>query len=169
MTFRSTIIYTNTFVMKKLTLFFFIIATPLFAQQGPDAHKYCLTEDNLGLGGYDPLAYFENNQAISGKENINAKYEGVTYLFASIDHKKQFLSDPEHYLPQFGGWCSMTLVMGKATTPKYDNFLVEDGKLFLFERTLSVNGKELWAQSPKENEKKAIENYNQYKATGKIK
>ena len=72
------------------------------------------------------------------REDIKAEYDEVIYLFSNTENKRTFLLAPEKYLPQFGGWCSMTLVMGRATTPKYDNFMVKDGKLFLFERTLSV-------------------------------
>jgi hypothetical protein len=62
----------------------------------------------------------------------------------------------------------MTLAMGRATTPKYDNFYIQDGKLWLFERTLSVNGQELWLRDPKANEKVANKNYTSYKRKGKI-
>ena len=154
--------------MKYLTLFFFLIGTGLLAQTEPDTQKYCLTDDNIGLGGYDPLAYFHQKEAISGKEDIKAEYDEVIYLFSNTENKRTFLLAPEKYLPQFGGWCSMTLVMGRATTPKYDNFMVKDGKLFLFERTLSVNGKELWNKAPEKNEKTASVNYHKYSTTGKI-
>ena len=59
----------------------------------------------------------------------------------------------------------MTLAMGRATTPKYDNFLIKDGRLFLFERTLSVNGKELWLMDPKGNEKLARVTYKKHIAS----
>ena len=62
----------------------------------------------------------------------------------------------------------MTLAMGQATTPKYDNFIIKNDKLYLFERTLSINGREVWKQDPKTHEKTATKNYQLYKTTGKI-
>ena len=57
----------------------------------------------------------------------------------------------------------MTLAMGRATSPEYTNFYVDEkGKLFLFERTLSVNGKELWLQNINGNKKDASKNYNKH-------
>ena len=62
----------------------------------------------------------------------------------------------------------MTLAMGRATTPKYDNFLIRNGQLYLFERTLSVNGRELWERDPKVNKASAEKNYSKYVTTGNI-
>ncbi|NOS92228.1 MAG: hypothetical protein HOP30_09925, partial [Cyclobacteriaceae bacterium] len=133
-----------------------------------DTLKYCLLTATIGVGGYDPVSYFEGISQL-GTAQFTAIHDGVTYRFASEKHKIQFKANPIVYLPQFGGWCSMTLAMGRATSPKYDNFLVSQGKLYLFERTLSVNGRELWLKNPIENQKIASKNYKQFKRTGKIK
>ncbi len=138
------------------------------AAQQPDSLKYCLNNQNVGVGGYDPVSYFGRGP-VAGKNNFNATYENVTYLFASENNRKKFVANPGKYLPQFGGWCSMTLAMGRATRPTYDNYVITDSKLYLFERTLSVNGRELWLKDPQANEKIASSNYASYRATGKIK
>jgi YHS domain-containing protein len=143
-------------------------AQPSYSQQ-VDTLKYCVAARNVGVGGYDPVSYFQGSKPLSGKETFSTAYEGVTYQFDSEANLKKFISNPGKYLPQFGGWCSMTLAMGRATTPKYDNFVVLKDKLYLFERTVSVNGRELWLRDPKANEKIASANYASYRATGKIK
>ena len=125
--------------------------------------------DRAGVGGYDVVCYFHSDRPLLGKKDFAAKYDGVEYLFASDANRKKFIKNPSQYLPQFGGWCSMTLVMGRATTPTYDNFAILSGKLYLFERTLSVNGRELWLMDTKGNEKTATENYTVYRTTGRIK
>lgn len=137
--------------------------------QKADTLKYCVTRQNFGVGGYDPVSYFQGLKPLTGKENFSTVFEGVTYKFDSESNLKDFVSNPNKYLPQFGGWCSMTLAMGRATTPKYDNFVVLKDKLYLFERTVSVNGRELWLKDPKANEKVAAANYKSYRTTGKIK
>jgi YHS domain-containing protein len=133
-----------------------------------DTLKYCLTPQTVGIGAYDPISYFEQSAPLKGKKEIFSTYDGVTYWFVNSSNKKKFDANPSAYLPQFGGWCSMTLAMGRATVPKYDNFLVSNGKLYLFERTLSVNGKELWIKDVEGNEKIALKNYLEYKNSGKI-
>jgi hypothetical protein len=118
------------------------------------------------VGGFDPVSYFTSPNPLLGSPKISRKYDGVEYHFSSENNKTIFLKNPMKYIPQFGGWCSMNLVLGRATIPTYTNFLVQDGKLFLFERTLSVNGKELWLADSEKNEKIAAMKYNSLKATG---
>ncbi|MEM1407233.1 MAG: YHS domain-containing (seleno)protein [Bacteroidota bacterium] len=154
--------------MKKL--FYLLLLVPAFsiAQSGPDTLKYCIYDEHIGLGGYDPIAYFDENKAVRGDQKISVEHEHVTYYFLSDKNRSRFLISPDKYLPAYGGWCSMTLAMGRATTPKYDNFLIRNGQLYLFERTLSVNGRELWERDPDANEASAEKNYSQYVTTGKI-
>lgn len=155
--------------MKLFIVILVLTLTQVAYSQRPDTLKYCVAEQNVGVGGYDPVSYFQGSKPLAGKEIFSSVFEGVTYRFDSESNRKKFISNPGKYLPQFGGWCSMTLAMGRATTPKYDNFVVLKDKLYLFERTLSVNGRELWLKDPKANEKIASANYTSYRTTGKIK
>jgi YHS domain-containing protein len=148
-------------------LFALLASYNVYAQQ-IDTLKYCIANKHVGVGGYDPVSYFTSGNPVSGDDRISMSYEGVTYRFSSAENKQKFAAEPKRYLPQFGGWCSMTLAMGRATKPVYDNFLLYDGKLYLFERTLSVNGRELWLHDTKANEKTASNNYNSYRTSGKI-
>lgn len=158
--------------MKNIKLFTtLLILIPAFSMaqpKGTDTLKYCIVDHSIGVGGYDPVSYFNAVAPILGKQDINSSHEGVTYLFSSQKNKDVFEKEPTKYLPQFGGWCSMTLAMGRATQPVYENYLIEDSKLYLFERTLSVNGQTVWKKDPKANQKRASTNYDQYKKTGII-
>jgi YHS domain-containing protein len=155
--------------MKLFSFFLILSCAHLAYSQQPDTLKYCVAERNIGVGGFDPVSYFQGAAPLAGKENFSFTQDGVAYRFSSESNLKKFISSPGKYLPQFGGWCSMTLAMGRATTPKYDNFVVLKDKLYLFERTVSVNGRELWLKDPKANEKIASTNYTSYRTTGKIK
>lgn len=157
--------------MKNLRLLIALLLLPMLSNaqsEELDTLKYCVVDHTVGVGGYDPVSYFNSVTPILGKQNITSTYEGVTYLFASLGNKSLFEKDPMSYLPQFGGWCSMTLAMGRATEPVYENYLIEDNKLYLFERTLSVNGQTVWKKDPKNNEKRATTNYGKYIKTGII-
>ncbi len=152
---------------------FLLTCTMLLCLHAPaqraDSLKYCLAPDEVGVGGFDPASYFKSPKPLYGSPSISTRYDGVVYRFASQENKNDFLKNPTKYLPQFGGWCSTNLVLGRATTPTYNNFLLQEGKLYLFERTLSVNGKELWLGDPKKNEQIATMNYDKFKVTGKTK
>lgn len=145
----------------KLIVVYFLLTLPLLlsAQANkPDTIRYSLTNGIYGMGGYDPVSYF-SGKPVKGSTKFKAQFEHVTYLFQSKKNQETFLKSPESYLPQFGGWCSMTLAMGRATRPTFDNFLIDSGKLYLFERTLSVNGKELWLKNTEKNKLLASTNY----------
>lgn len=134
----------------------------------PDTLKYCLHDEGVGAGGFDVVNYFTSNSALKGKEDISAVYQGVEYHFLTEDNREAFKQDPEHYLPAYGGWCAMTLSMGRATTPVYENFLISNDKLFLFERTVSVNGRTLWLQDTALNSQLADKHYADYIDDGVI-
>ncbi len=145
-----------------------LTAHMLVSAQQADSLQYCIGATGVGVGGYDVVSYFQGNTPEVGRLDILAKHDGVVYFFSSEANRKAFIANPQKFLPEFGGWCSMTLAMGRATRPKYDNFLIRDEKLYLFERTLSVNGKELWQKDPARNQQVAAKNYQQYRTTGKI-
>jgi YHS domain-containing protein len=159
----------NNTTMKTASFLFALLASYSVHAQQIDTLKYCIADKHVAAGGYDPVSYFTSEKPVLGDAQITMSYDGVTYRFSSADNKQKFAADPKRYLPQFGGWCSMTLAMGRATKPVYDNFLIYDGKLYLFERTLSVNGRELWLRDTNANERVASKNYNSYKTSGKIK
>ncbi|MCB9898224.1 MAG: hypothetical protein H6825_09495 [Planctomycetes bacterium] len=73
--------------------------------------EFNLTGDSLAIEGYDPVSYFPEGGGTptKGKESLAATHLGVKYLFANEKDRKLFLSDPEHYEPQHGGWCSYAM------------------------------------------------------------
>jgi YHS domain-containing protein len=154
--------------MKMAYNLLLILAFSCFGMYPAYTQQYCHNTEMLGIGGYDPVAYHQKNKAVIGNVEIIAKYDGVNYAFESEQNRQLFQQSPKQYLPQFGGWCSMTLAMGRATEPDFTNFWIDDdGRLFLFERTLSVNGREMWLMDPKANEKDAANNYEKH-LTGEL-
>lgn len=89
---------------------------------------------NLALQGYDPVAYFPEfgGKATKGKNSIESSYKGVTYRFASTKNRDEFLSNPSKYEPAYGGWCAWAMKDGGKTKVDPKNFIVRDGRLFVF-------------------------------------
>lgn len=86
-----------------------------------------------GLGGHCPVTYHEASVALEGDPKYSAVYGGWTYHFLSEEKKKQFLEDPERYLPRFRGTCVTMLAEGKMVTGDPEIFLLNDGSLYLFQ------------------------------------
>ena len=66
-------------------------------------------EDGVAIGGYDPVAYFEDGGPAEGSAEHTAEWHGATWRFASAEHKNAFEADPEKYAPQYGGYCAWAL------------------------------------------------------------
>lgn len=83
------------------------------------------------LGGYDPVAFFTDSKPVNGSPSITASHQGATYFFASEEHKKLFTENPDHYAPQFGGYCAYGVGLDKLFPVDIKTWQIRDGKLYL--------------------------------------
>jgi YHS domain-containing protein len=88
-------------------------------------------EDGLGIGGFDPVAYFTETRAVAGRAEVSAVHAGVTYRFASEANRAAFLADPAKFLPQYGGYCAYGMARGYKAVIDPAAFTVAGGKLYL--------------------------------------
>ena len=92
--------------------------------QGDDAQ--------LMLKGYDPVAYFTAGKPVPGNPEIKTAHAGVTYRFASEQNKRTFITAPDRYVPQFGGFCANGMVYAIPLGGEPENFKIIDGRLYVF-------------------------------------
>lgn len=86
----------------------------------------------LAIKGYDPVAYFTDAKPTAGSPNIEYVWDDHRYQFATTAHRDMFVADPVHYAPQFGNFCAMALAKGLLVVANPDNWLISDGKLYVF-------------------------------------
>jgi hypothetical protein len=110
--------------------------------------EYNLPSDKLAMQGYDPVSYFAGAPAM-GDPKITAAVDGVTYRFASEDHKKTFVADPYKYAPAYGGWCATAMAEGKKVEVDPKNYRIADGRLFLFYKSILGNARNDWDKDAK--------------------
>jgi len=110
--------------------------------------------NNLAIDGYDPVAYFPEGggEPRKGKPEFGIVYAGVTYRFASAANRDTFKKNPSRYEPAHGGWCSWAMREGTKTEVDPKNFLVKDGRLFLFYRDFFTNTRTQWLKGDHERE-----------------
>jgi YHS domain-containing protein len=84
------------------------------------------------LNGADVVAYFTQARYVQGSPQFASIYEGVTFRFASAEHKALFDAEPKKYLPQFGGFCANGIVYGIPWGGDADTWRIIDGKLYIF-------------------------------------
>ena len=89
-------------------------------------------DERLMLKGHDVVAYFTQGHHALGSAQHASLYQGVTFRFASAQHKALFDANPQQYLPQFGGFCANGLVYAIPWGGDADTWLMIDGKLYIF-------------------------------------
>ena len=89
------------------------------------------TAQGLAVKGYDPVAYFADHKPVAGNPAIATEWHGVTYQFASDEHRQAFLAMPEHYAPQFGGFCAFAISRGRIADIDPDKWAVVNDHLYL--------------------------------------
>ena len=89
-------------------------------------------DSRLMLKGYDPVAYFTDGKPVPGRPDIKADFEGVTYRFASEEHRRLFIANTAKYVPQYGGFCANAMVYAVPLGGEPQNFKIIDGRLFVF-------------------------------------
>lgn len=86
----------------------------------------------LGLHGIDAVALTSLGAVAEGDAAFTVTYDGNAYYFASQESADVFSSDPEGYLPQYGGFCAFAVALGKKFDgdPMFADIV--GGKLYLF-------------------------------------
>ncbi|WP_088280095.1 YHS domain-containing (seleno)protein [Ideonella sp. A 288] len=89
-------------------------------------------DERVMLAGHDVVAYWTLNRHALGLPQFKSVYEGVTFRFASAEHKALFDQAPTRYLPQYGGYCANGLVYGIPWGGDADTWRIDNGRLFIF-------------------------------------
>lgn len=100
-------------------------------------------DERVMLQGHDVVAYFTQGKHAPGSAQIKSVHEGVTFRFASAEHKALFDKEPARYLPQYGGYCANGIVYGIPWGGDADSWRIDDGKLYIFGGADSKAGYEL--------------------------
>lgn len=110
----------------------------------------------LGLKGYDPVAYFTLSKPTPGVAKYAYVYDGVRYRFANARHRDLFKANPEKYAPQFGGYCANNMSNGVRRESDPTIWMISNGHLYVF---AGKGGAERFGQSPDVAAAKATENW----------
>jgi len=114
------------------------------------------TSWGVAIDGADPVAYFTEGKPVEGKREFSAEWNGATWRFASAEHRALFLADPEHYAPQYGGYCAWAVSQGYTASTEPESWRIVDGKLYL---NYSSSVQKDWEQDIPTNINKADANW----------
>lgn len=94
------------------------------------------------IRGYDTVAYFTEGKPVKGSEKYSTEYNQADWLFSSQENLDLFLSDPEKYAPQYGGYCAYAVSQNTTASIQPELFTIVNDKLYL-NYSESINQK--WA------------------------
>jgi YHS domain-containing protein len=102
--------------------------TPVLAR---DAPVYTSTFSNAAVGGYDAVAFFTEHKPVKGDRRFTTQWQGAEWRFASTENRDRFIAMPEHYAPQFGGYCAWAVSQGYTASGDPQYWKIVDDKLYL--------------------------------------
>ena len=114
------------------------------------------------LKGYCPVAYFAVGKAVEGNSEFSSTHNGRTYHCVNEDAKQEFDSNPDKYIPRYGGLCAFGMSIEKDFEPSPTSFKIIDGKLHLFLKNDDTDALKLWNA---EDETKCIANADRHWAS----
>jgi len=129
-----------------------LAGAPAFARW---AHSIAADKVPLAIKGYDPVAYFTVKKPVRGQPGIEYEWDERRYRFSRIEHRELFKADPVRYAPQFPNFCAMSLTRGEIVEANPENWLIADGRLYMFGKSI---GPTLFEQNLAENAAKANQN-----------
>ncbi len=110
----------------------------------------------VALKGYDPISYFTDGKPEKGSSEFTFAFDDTTYWFNSAEHRDKFASDPEHYAPQFDGYCAIQVSRGLKVEADPEAWTITNGKLYVFSKK---GGPAYFGKQPIAIAEKANENW----------
>ncbi len=121
-------------LIAAVTFFSVFAAVPVaFAIDEYNVSKGTTVEgQGVAFRGNDVVAIVNGLGVVPGRASHTHVNDGVAYYFASEEAMKQFAAAPEKYMPQYGGYCTLGVALGKKLdgSPRFADIV--DGKLYVF-------------------------------------
>jgi hypothetical protein len=86
----------------------------------------------LAIGGFDPVAFFTDAQAVQGDSDYEVWQGGAVWRFSNPDNRAFFIADPDVYSPAFGGYDPVDIARGVTFAGTARLWLIVGQRLYLF-------------------------------------
>jgi YHS domain-containing protein len=145
-----------------------LLLLPLLTACSGEQESEVFTEGGFALAGMDPVSYFKDGGPKKGVAAHESSLHGVRYRFANAENLESFASNPEAYLPKYGGFCAYAVADArKKVAPHVNTWMIQDGKLLLFYDNAELQGKfkKIWIEDSAQYTRKADQNWQEMTAT----
>jgi hypothetical protein len=114
------------------------------------------------INGYDAVAFFKDSKPVKGSTMYSYNYKNVNWLFNSKEDLDAFMSMPEKYAPQYGGYCAYGTSEGHKAPTEADTWTIVNDKLYF---NYNKQVKEMWVKDQMQLIKVADEKWPTVKLT----
>ncbi len=94
--------------------------------------RFSLNKDGHALRGYDTTAYFSTASAVEGTDAATVTWKGAAWRFASVDDAVRFRATPDAFAPEFGGYCTRAMSLGKVVPADPEVWRIHGDRLYVF-------------------------------------
>ena len=121
----------------------------------PKVDAFSRDAEGVALQGYDVISYREQGPQ-KGLKSFAVEADGVTWWFASAEHRDLFASDVKRFVPEYGGFCAYAAGKGYPATVDPRAYFVEGDKLYFFFNKVALK---VWEQDRRASIVKADRNW----------
>jgi hypothetical protein len=86
----------------------------------------------LAIGGFDPVAYFVDGDAVLGKGAFEYALADTVWRFRNEGNRAAFVDNPEVYTPRFGGYDPVAVARDVGVPGNPRLWLIVENRLYLF-------------------------------------
>ena len=126
------------------------LITPTHAEPAPEVNLGYFNK--LAINGYDVMTYWHGGDPQKGDPEIAASYKDATWVFTSAENRAAFLTAPERFAPQYGGYCAYAASQNAVADVDPFAWRIWNGKLYL---NYSPRVRRQWASDIDTNIRKA--------------
>jgi len=116
----------RTIILTLALIFSSFSAVPAFAAD----QIYTSWKDNVAVGSYDTVSFFSGKPQ-KGVKEYTFEHLGAEWRFSSQGNLDLFKTNPDAFMPQYGGYCAWAVAKDKLAKGSPKHWHVEDGKLYL--------------------------------------
>lgn len=116
--------------------------------------------NGMAIDGYDIVSIFKDGSIQDGKKDFSYEYKGAKWQFINELNLSDFKSNPESYVPQYGGYCAYGMSKGYKAPTQIETWTKINDKLYL---NYNSEVKKDWLENRDEFILKANKNWIQQK------
>ena len=120
------------------------------------AEPLYLDGQGVVIGGFDPVAYLELEEAVRGSIEHQWETEQGIWYFSRPEYRALFQKNPGKYTPQFGGYDAEGMARGFKRRSDPTIWVLIDGKVYLHYSIIDQNR---WAEDIRGNIRQAEDNW----------